>query len=61
MIQHHTYSPYHPQANGMVEAFNKIMEREQTVLCLWICLWSRITWFFNGIKIEVISNITGPL
>jgi transposase InsO family protein len=33
LIQHHKSSPYHPQANGTMEAFNKIMERGLTKVC----------------------------
>ena len=32
-IQHKKTTPYHPQANGMVEAFNKIMENALNKVC----------------------------
>ena len=32
-IHHAKITPYHPQENGMVEAFNKIMEQEVTKIC----------------------------
>jgi hypothetical protein len=33
LIKHHKSNPYHPQDNGMVEAFNKIIERGLTKVC----------------------------
>jgi transposase InsO family protein len=33
LIQHHKRIPYHPQANGTIEAFNKILERGLTKVC----------------------------
>jgi transposase InsO family protein len=33
LIQHDKRSPYHPQANGIVEAFHDILERELIKVC----------------------------
>ena len=32
-IQHKKTTPYHPQENGMVESFNKILENALTKVC----------------------------
>lgn len=32
-VYHHKSTPYHPQANSTVEAFNKILETALTKVC----------------------------
>jgi transposase InsO family protein len=33
MIHHQNITPYHPQANGMIEAFNKKLEHALMKVC----------------------------
>ena len=43
-IQHHKSTPYHPQANGMVEAFNKICNSQRND---WDLRFNAVLWAYR--------------
>jgi transposase InsO family protein len=52
LIQHHKSSPYHPQANGTIEVFNKIFERGFMKVCFtrredWVDRVPTILWYYR--------------
>jgi len=67
MMKHHKRTPYHPKANGTIEAFNKILEKgltnvfytnkddydERVPATLW-AYWTIVKWFQKYIPFELV-------